>query len=415
MTPRWIFAAALMLQVGRCVQAQQIRPEEGRPQVAWQDARPMVGQVAFVFGKVIDVHTSGRITFINFDERRPARFAGVIFTENLKNFSRPPAELYRGKLVRILGTVSTFRNAPQVVITTPDQIEVLEKLPPLAAQKSPPQLSSAGEIRVAAYNLLNLFDDYDDPYHADEGTPAKPREQLERLASSIRQLNADVIAVEEVENRDYLERFVNVFLPDMGYREVVLIEGNDMRGIDVGLLSRLPVGEVRSHRHAQFPDQEGRPMRFHRDVLSVVIEPESAEPIDLWVLHLKSNSGGRETAEPIRLAEARQVRLMVDNALTAKPSARLVVLGDFNDTWGSPTLNTIVGEGERALWSAGSDCSDPAAVSYNEGEFRAMIVFMLCSPALAQNYVKGSYRVPQGSVGTTGSDHNPIVAAFKLE
>jgi endonuclease/exonuclease/phosphatase family metal-dependent hydrolase len=415
MTLRWIIAAALMLQVGRCVQAQKIRPEEGRPQVAWQDARLMVGQVALVCGKVVDVHTAGRVTFINFDDRRPARFAGVIFSENLNSFSRPPAEMYRGKLVRILGSVSTFRNAPQVVITTPDQIEVLDELPPLAVPKSPRQLSTAGEIRVAAYNLLNLFDDYDDPYRADEATPAKPREQLERLASSIRQLNADVIAVEEVENRDYLERFVNVFLPDMGYREVVLVEGNDMRGIDVGLLSRLPVGEVRSHRHAQFPDQEGHPMRFYRDVLSIVIEPEGAEPIELWVLHLKSNSGGPEAAEPIRLAEARQVRLMVDNALTANPSARLAVLGDFNDVWGSPTLKTIVGEGERALWSAGSDGTDPAAVSYNEGRFRALVDFMLCSPALTHNYVKGSYQVPQGSVDATGSDHNPIVAAFKLE
>ena len=67
------------------------------------------------------------------------------------------------------------------------------------------------------------------------------------------------------------------------------------------------------------------------------------------------------------------------------------------------------------LWSAGSDGTDPAAVSYNEGRFRALVDFMLCSPALTHNYVKGSYQVPQGSVDATGSDHNPIVAAFKLE
>jgi endonuclease/exonuclease/phosphatase family metal-dependent hydrolase len=394
----------------------QIRPEEGRPQVLWQDARPLIGQVAFVAGKVINVNNVGRITFINFDDQRPARFAGVIFQDNLLNFPKPPKEMYEGKIVRISGTVSAFRDQPQIVVTTPAQIEVLNTLPPTSASKAlvAPK-SKPGEIVVAAYNLLNLFDDYDDPYRADVGTPAKPREQMQRLADSIRALNADVIAVEEVENRDYLERFVNVFLPEMGYKDVVLFEGNDTRGIDVGVISRIPVGEVRSHRHLRFPGHDGRSSRFQRDVLSVTLQPEGVQPLEIWVLHLKSNSGGRETAEPIRLAEAKEVRRLLDTELAENPAARILVMGDLNDTPETATLKTIIGQGSVAFWSAGSDLSDRSVVSYNEGDFRSVIDYILCSPAMAKQYVKGSFQIPQGSVDTTGSDHNPVTATFHLK
>jgi endonuclease/exonuclease/phosphatase family metal-dependent hydrolase len=201
----------------------------------------------------------------------------------------------------------------------------------------------------------------------------------------------------------------------MGYKDVVLFEGNDARGIDVGLISRIPVGDVRSHRHLRFPGHDGRTSRFQRDVLSVMLEPDGAEPLEVWVLHLKSNSGGRETAEPIRLAEAQEVRRLLDRVLAENAAARILVMGDFNDTPETATLKTIIGQGSVALWSAGSDLSDRSLVSYNKGDFRSVIDYILCSPAMAEHYVKGSFQIPQGSVDTTGSDHNPVTATFRLK
>lgn len=340
----------------------------------------------------------------------------MIFEDSLANFPKPPREMYAGKIVRIRGVVSAFRDQPQIVVSGPDQVEVLDALPPtVLPKKSPPPRTRPGEVVVAGYNVLNLFDDVDDPYHADEGTPAKPRDEMERVAATIRELNADVLAVQEVENRGYLERFVEVFLPDMGYREVVLVEGNDSRGIDVALLSRLPVGEVRSHQHVSFAGVGDRPSRFNRDVLAVTLEPRGAEPFDVWVVHLKSNSGGREAAEPIRMGEARELRRMLDAELAADPAARILVVGDFNDTWESQTMATIAGQSSSAMWSVAADHADPAALTYNRGEFRSMIDFILCTPAMSRQFVKGSCRIPQGSVETTGSDHNPVAATFRLQ
>ena len=396
--------------------APPIHPDEGLKHLAWQDARSAVGETAFICGKIIDVGRARRVSFLNFDEQRPAEFTGIVFYDNLAKFGKPLEEIYKGKIVKIRGRVSLYKDKPQIIVDDPEQIEILDEMPKVAAvaETAEVPLAAAGKLTVATYNILNLFDAEDDPYHGDEGTPAKPREQLERLAQSIKALNADVIAVQEVENRFYLKRFVEVFLSDSGYEHVVHYEGNDGRGIDVGLISRVPIGPVRSHRHVTFPGHDNSTRKFNRDVLVVTVEPPGGDPLDVWVVHLKSNSGGREFAEPVRLAEANKLRELLDNELADDPQARFMVVGDFNDTWDSATLKTIVGEGDAALWSACSELGDDLPDTYNSGEFQSMIDFILCSPALAETYVKDSFRVVPGSVKESGSDHNPVVSEFSL-
>jgi endonuclease/exonuclease/phosphatase family metal-dependent hydrolase len=412
------------LSLPRLADAQTpIGADEGRPQVMWQNARGVVGKMALVAGKVINVKKVGRITFINFDDQRPRRFEAAIFDDNIANFPKPPAEMYDGKIINIRGRVTLFQDRPQIIITSPEQIDVLDALPQESKGRAvkPRTPAKPGELVIGSYNSLNLFDGHDDPYRDDEGTPAKPREEMEKLAASIESLNADVLAMEEVENRDYLERFVDVFLPDMGYENVVLFEGNDGRGIDVALLSRVPVGPVRSHRHIRFPGPNGEgTMRFNRDVLAVTLQPEGGPPLEVWVVHLKSKRGsgenGVDETEPIRLAEAAEIRKLLDAEMAKDPQARIIVTGDFNDTLESKSIQTIVGGGPTAMWSAITDLGpNPQLVSYNEEPFRSVIDHMLCTPAMRERYVKGSFRVPQGSVDTTGSDHNPVAATFRVD
>src|SRR6266404_9389016 len=54
----------------------------------------------------------------------------------------------------------------------------------------------------------------------------------------------------EVDNRIALNRFNRQLLPAVGavpYPHVMVIDGNDDRGIDVGLVSRFPIATMRSH------------------------------------------------------------------------------------------------------------------------------------------------------------------------
>ncbi|MGB0716820.1 MAG: endonuclease/exonuclease/phosphatase family protein [Phycisphaerae bacterium] len=393
-----------------------LEPQEGRPQVNWQDARAVVGTHAFVYGKIIRVGHSRSVHFLNFAPTRPAEFTAVIFNDSMKHFPESLESMYENRFVEINGMVSTYAGNPQIAVAHPDQIRVLDKLPELSTFKPVKGKTFKGsKVKVASFNIYNHFDAVDDPYYGDETTRVKPRKEMETLAATIRKMDADVLALQEVESRGYLHRLVDVFLADMGYDHVVHFDGNDRRGIDVCLISRLPVGPVTSHRHVSFPGPGESARRLNRDLLQVPIIPETGEPFELWVVHLKSNYDGREYAEPLRFAEAQYVRSQLDSRFKQDPGARIIVAGDFNDLWDSGSVEEIVGQGSTKMECFFEEIPEDDRITYNKGNFRSMIDFLLYSPALAKHHVKGSYKLIDGSVDSIGSDHNPIMTQFKLK
>ncbi|MCO6435781.1 MAG: endonuclease/exonuclease/phosphatase family protein [Phycisphaerae bacterium] len=388
-----------------------IGADEGRPRIMAEDAGRFHGEIAFVHGQVSGFVRKGRMNLLSFGPEDQPYFELAIAEPVARRFDEP-LESYIGKNVRVRGWISDYAGRPQIRITEPGQIEVLDALPKLEPPANRSATSAAG-FKVASFNILNLFDDVDDPYTSDETTPAKSRDEMKHVAEAIRRINPDVIALQEVENRGYLQRFVDVFLGDMGYENVVLLDGPDPRGIDVALVSRLPVGPVTSYQYARFPSA-GETRTFERDLLSVRIEPPGHESFEVWVVHLKSNYDGRKYAEPIRIAEARKVREVLDARLADDPNARIVLCGDFNDTQDSATLKTILGSGSTAMFDTASALPDENRVTYNREPYRTQIDFLLLSPALKERYVPGSFDILQGSVETTGSDHNPISIMLNL-
>lgn len=273
--------------------------------------------------------------------------------------------------------------------------------PPPAAQEASPR---AGQpIAVLSWNLENLYDRYDDPWRSDEITkPAfATEERLARLAAVLRRLDADVVCLQEVEHRFLLERFNRDFLDGLGYA-VVLIEGNDDRGIDVALLSRLPIGPVSSYRHLRFRSEDGAEQRFRRDLLRVRIGPPL--DADVYVVHLKAQSGG-EAADAARLAEARAAAEILRAELARDPDYRALVAGDFNDIPDSPTLAAF-----RDLGLVDT-CADSKAVSYNREPYLSRIDFILLTPALAGG--RGPGRIHDEPAVAKASDHNPVAVTLR--
>jgi len=68
----------------------------------------------------------------------------------------------------------------------------------------------------------------------------------------IRDIDADILAIVEAEDRPSLLRF-NIELLDRRYRHLMLVDGNDERGIDVAILTRTgyPIGHIRSNVDAE--------------------------------------------------------------------------------------------------------------------------------------------------------------------
>ncbi|MGB5257280.1 MAG: endonuclease/exonuclease/phosphatase family protein [Woeseiaceae bacterium] len=107
---------------------------------------------------------------------------------------------------------------------------------PLQSKQSKQHIDACNEISVPRWRDECLYLDWNE---------ATLQHKLTALADTIRQVNggrgADIIALQEVENVNVLERLRNEFLGDLGYLPSILVEGADRRGIDVAFLSRIPL------------------------------------------------------------------------------------------------------------------------------------------------------------------------------
>jgi endonuclease/exonuclease/phosphatase family metal-dependent hydrolase len=165
------------------------------------------------------------------------------------------------------------------------------------------------------------------------------------LAERIRQMDVDVLAVQEVEDLKTLEEFAHSeAMSKLGYRHVVLVEGNDQRLIDVGVLSRLPIGSVTSWRHRTYQDKGGEAV-FSRDLLQVDVfdRKRSRVLFTLFVNHLKSqlsrNAAERERGNRRRRRQAETIGAV----LAARPAGPVIILGDMNDSPDSSPLAPLSG------------------------------------------------------------------------
>ena len=212
-------------------------------------------------------------------------------------------------------------------------------------------------LRVAWWNLENLFDTADDPISRDfEFTPAEGwteeayAAKRANLAAALDELHGgqgpELLGVAEVEGDevfgDLLAETANAHL-----KVVEDPEGtSDLRGIDVSLAydeRRLSVVERRSHVvHLRYRT---------RDIFEVVFElTDTGERLVVMASHWPSRRLGRRESEPLRIAVAENIaylvrdHLLVDSMtyeelradddlapVQAKWETPVLLMGDFND------------------------------------------------------------------------------------
>lgn len=165
---------------------------------------------------------------------------------------------------------------------------------------------------------------------------------MKHTAMVIRDINADVLGVVEAENRPVLSRFTETLLHEVGgipYPHVMLIDGNDDRGIDVGLLSRHPIASIVSH----VDDNDGNGRVFSRDCPEYHLTLPSGAALVVLVNHLKSK-GYATQGDPIGTQRrTRQTTAIADiyHQLTAAGATNIAVIGDLNDTPESGPLQIL--------------------------------------------------------------------------
>lgn len=331
------------------------------------------------------------------------------------------------------------------------------------------------KIRIATFNVENLLQRFDFKRYGrltkvpalellgvtDEAENIQLRKALhvshtddsrQMTAQAIREINADIICMQEVDSRTALDAFEEMYLQKSagiryGWRRV--IDGNDPRGIDVAVMSKSRI-DVVSHAEETFDDlgvftDELKDMGysagdrvFRRDCLEVNLKVGGKE-LTLFVCHFKSMIGGRDATRPVRAAEATAVRRIIERKFPTPKTANWIVLGDFNDyihVNGEPltdhAVGALVGDFSKNILD-----SVPKAqrwTHYYSGEDeRRQLDYILVSPAIAAKnktvkaevFRKGMpYRVPGlekleryprvGFDRPKASDHCPVAVTLTI-
>ena len=164
----------------------------------------------------------------------------------------------------------------------------------------------------------------------------------------------------------------------------MLIDGNDDRGIDVGLMTKsgFNIGTVRSHIHDL--GTNNKPV-FSRDCPEYCVETPEGEEIYILPNHFKSKFGGNNSASQNKRLEQAKRTVAIYERLISEGHENIIVLGDLNDTPDSSPLQPLL---------SGTDLKDisehptfdtgefPGKGTFGLGNDNNKIDYLLLSPAL---------------------------------
>jgi len=264
-------------------------------------------------------------------------------------------------------------------------------------------------VRVATFNVRRFFDTVCDSgaceFEDYEGlaSPAYFEERADQVASAIRNLDADVISLQEIENQACLDALLVRLADVMPYGH--LGETGGAATVDVAVLSKLPLDRVVGHRATNpLTLADGTVTTFSRELLEVHTNARTGAPVILFAAHYKSKSND----EPARrLAEAQVSARIVPEVAAANPGALVVLAGDLNDTPDSPPMNALE---EGGLVRLADDLALDAQATYRFNGRGQAIDHLLLAPTPAAVRIAKSARVWRDGSGYGGSDHAALTS-----
>lgn len=229
------------------------------------------------------------------------------------------------------------------------------------------------------YNVENLFDCQhdslkDDYEYLPEGSYAWTRGKYWRKLNAVARgivlaatendgfLPPDLVGLCEVENDSVLHSLTKrSLLRGAGY-EYLMTSSPDVRGVDVALLYQPVSFRPVCHYSLRVDTIPG--MRRTRDILYVkgdvlaskgqakgmadgamdgMDDVPGTVPLHVFVVHAPSRRGGERVTRPYRRQVMDRLLNSIDSIRNVEQDARVIVMGDFNDYTGDPSLKMLVG------------------------------------------------------------------------
>lgn len=234
----------------------------------------------------------------------------------------------------------------------------------------------------------------------------------ENTARVIRTLDADITCIVEAEDRPSLKEFNKTMLPLVKghpFDHVMLIDGNDDRGIDVGILVKEPLKIVDIVSHVD--DKDGVGVIFSRDCAEYVIETSTGEKLLVMVNHFKSQGGPRDESDEKRRRQAERARQIYEER--KKVFDYIAFVGDLNQDPTSDPLKSLLQQTDLVEVSTEPGFDNGGFPgTYKDCGPKDKFDYILMSPKLAKKFKAGGIERRGMFVGKTGKKflHFPEVA-----
>ncbi len=200
------------------------------------------------------------------------------------------------------------------------------------------QLFAGETLRIVSQNMNRFFDNIDDGNNEKVVSSYKFNQKVSltstRIVDQFRL--PDIVALQEIENRNVLNHIVAAVAAKTGIEyQVIILDGNDISGINIAFLVK-PGRKVKSVRqlfkHERLSYDGSR--LFSRPPLYLQV-CEDSECLFLLNLHLRSMRGIRsnssaERVKQKRLEQASAIANWVEDFQQSNRQASLILLGDFN-------------------------------------------------------------------------------------
>jgi endonuclease/exonuclease/phosphatase family metal-dependent hydrolase len=215
---------------------------------------------------------------------------------------------------------------------------------------------------------------------------------IDNTARVIHEVNADIFCIIEAENRITVNRFNEIVIPRIGsqqYNHVMLIDGNDIRGIDVGIMTRRSFDIESIVSHVDDFDSNGQV--FSRDCPEFHIKTPSGNTILVLVNHFKSKGFGSQIDnDKKRKRQAIRVREIYDNRIN-QGFDYISIVGDLNDTPDRDPLKPLLADGSDLIdiMAHNKFTGDGREGTFGNGAKSQKLDYILMSPKLSNKVKHG--------------------------
>lgn len=239
----------------------------------------------------------------------------------------------------------------------------------------------------------------------------------ENTARIIGLLEADVLCVVEAEDRVGLKRFNDDVLRKVDvnpFAHVMLIDGNDDRGIDVGILTREGFDIVSMCSHVD--DRDAKGTIFSRDCAVYEVRTRKGAKLLLLVNHFKSKGYGSPAESAAkRRRQAARVRAVYDE-LRNEGYEYVAVLGDLNEVPDESPMDPLLRNGSTLtdIMAHPKFEGDGRPGTHGNGTKSSKLDYILMSPQLAGKVVEGGIE-RRGVWGGKNGTLFPHLETIKVE